>query len=105
MGVKLDLNLHMFILFILFFFDEIQQVAWIRHSDLNLLTVGTGTYTSDARFSATTTLLTPEEDASEMLTDWSLQIHSVRADDEGVYECQVGTTPHINRFIYLTVVG
>jgi len=81
-----------------------RTVAWIRHSDLNLLTVGTGTYTSDARFSAASTLLTPEVGADELLTDWSLQIQSVRASDEGVYECQVGTTPHINRFIHLTVV-
>ena len=82
-----------------------QQVAWIRHSDLNLLTVGMGTYTTDARFSATSTLMAPDVDVDQPLNDWSLQIQSVRPSDEGVYECQVGTTPHINRFIHLTVVG
>jgi len=80
------------------------QVAWIRHSDLNLLTVGMGTYTTDARFSATSTLMAPDVDVDQPLNDWSLQIQSVRPSDEGVYECQVGTTPHINRFIHLTVV-
>lgn len=72
------------------------QVAWIRHSDLNLLTVGNGTYTKDARFAASV----PTSGDS-----WSLQIRNVQLKDQGVYECQIGITPHISHFIHLSVVG
>jgi len=72
-----------------------RTVAWIRHSDLNLLTVGNGTYTKDARFAASV----PTSGDS-----WSLQIRNVQLKDQGVYECQIGITPHISHFIHLSVV-
>jgi len=82
------------------------QVGWIRHSDLNLLTVGKAAYTSDVRFSAAVTSLTQRKtngSKGHQLTDWSLQIQGVRPSDEGVYECQMGT-PHISQFVHLSVV-
>ncbi|XP_043210828.1 Down syndrome cell adhesion molecule-like, partial [Amphibalanus amphitrite] len=36
--------------------------------------------------------------------DWSLRIRSVRPSDAGLYLCQVGTTPPIAHYLYLTVI-
>ena len=71
-------------------------MSWIRHRDLNLLTVGQVAYTHDARFSA---VVAPASD------NWSLSISAVQTRDEGVYECQIGTTPHVSHSIHLKVVG
>ena len=88
------------------FFVVKQQVAWIRHRDLHLLTVGNVTYTSDARFASNPpSSAYQNDDGGDALTSWSLQIRNVQPKDQGVYECQVGMTPHVSRFIHLAVVG
>ncbi|EFX82678.1 hypothetical protein DAPPUDRAFT_316516 [Daphnia pulex] len=75
--------------------DNRTQVAWIRYSDLQLLTVGNQTYTADRRFSAG---ISGNGDA------WSLQISHVQFRDEGGYECQIGVTPRVSHYIHLSVV-
>ncbi|XP_042231990.1 uncharacterized protein LOC121872926 isoform X1 [Homarus americanus] len=72
-----------------------QQVSWIRHRDIHLLTVGRFTYTSDERFSARHTA------GSE---DWLLMIHYLQERDAGMYECQISTTPPQSHHIHLSVV-
>lgn len=73
-----------------------EQVSWIRHRDIHILTVGAYTYTSDQRFQAT-----HEKDTG----DWTLQIKWVQKRDKGAYECQVSTQPVMSYFVNLEVVG
>lgn len=55
----------------------IYQVAWVRHRDIHVLTVGTYTYTSDQRFQTT-----HHKDTDE----WTLHIKWAQARDAGAYE-------------------
>ena len=90
-------------------------VSWIRLLDLNLLTVGRYTYTSDLRFEA-------QHESHTM--DWNLVLKNAKLSDTGIvhvqpspwhnithehcaglYECQVSTTPHISQLTYLEVRG
>ena len=77
-------------------FNEIEQVSWVRHRDVHILTVGRYAYASDQRFSIVRAR--PSE-------DWTLQIKYSQARDAGLYECQVSTQPHRSQFIQLNVVG
>ncbi|XP_023329676.1 lachesin [Eurytemora carolleeae] len=70
-------------------------VSWIRHSDTDLLTVGLYTYTPDTRFSAIHPVLQPL---------YQLRIAGVHKSDEGIYECQISTTPPIGHFVKLSIV-
>ncbi|CAH1103589.1 unnamed protein product [Psylliodes chrysocephalus] len=71
------------------------QVSWIRHRDIHILTVGSYTYTSDQRFQANHH---PETD------DWTLQIKWAQKRDAGTYECQISTQPVKSYFVNLNVV-
>jgi len=71
-----------------------RTVSWIRHKDTHLLTAGRYTYTSDQRFRAIHKL---------MSQDYLLQILPVKASDNGLYECQVSTTPVMSHYVYLKV--
>jgi len=71
-----------------------RTVSWIRLSDLNLLTVGRYTYTSDLRFEGIHQKYSP---------DWKLVLNGARISDSGLYECQVSTTPHISRLMSLKI--
>jgi len=71
-----------------------KTVSWIRHSDTHLLTAGRYTYTSDQRFRAIHKV---------MSEDYLLQILPVKAPDNGLYECQVSTTPVMSHYVYLKV--
>ncbi|KAG7156732.1 Limbic system-associated membrane protein-like 1, partial [Homarus americanus] len=57
-----------------------KTVSWIRHRDLHLLTVDQYTYTTDQRF------------------------QSVQLRDQGIYECQIGTTPPKSHFVTLHII-
>lgn len=78
------------------FLQNTLQVSWVRHRDVHLLTVGRYTYTSDQRFRAI------HQPHSE---DWTLQIKFIQHRDEGIYECQISSTPHLSHFIHLSVAG
>lgn len=81
---------------VLLFLQNTLQVSWVRHRDVHLLTVGRYTYTSDQRFRAI------HQPHSE---DWTLQIKFIQHRDEGIYECQISSTPHLSHFIHLSVAG
>ena len=73
------------------------QVSWVRKGDGDLLAVGDDTFISDNRFQAR---------CISTSDTWTLQIHSVRLEDTGDYECQVSANgPKISRIIHLRVVG
>lgn len=59
-----------------------RMVFWIRNSDLQILTAGLLTFSSDVRFR-----VNHENSIDE--NDWSLLITNVKTQDSGVYECQV----------------
>jgi len=59
-------------------------VSWIRHSDLNILSLNKLVYTKDTRISIH---VTPDN------IEWELSISSVSTSDTGLYECQVNTNP------------
>lgn len=68
----------------------------MRQHDLQILTVGRYTYTSDQRF----TCLNLENS-----DDWTLEVKYVLKEDAGVYECQINTEPKMSLSIRLTVIG
>lgn len=39
------------------------------------------------------------------LKDWTLQIEKPTSEDNGLYECQVSSTPKKSLFVQLNVVG
>jgi len=59
-------------------------VSWIRHHDTHPLTTGMYRYTPDDRFSSL------HKPSSE---NWVLELRDTKMADEGVYECQISTTP------------
>ncbi|XP_055376972.1 probable serine/threonine-protein kinase clkA [Condylostylus longicornis] len=61
-----------------------KTVAWIRHRDLHILTVGTYTYTTDQRF---------QTSFHRDIDEWTLQIKWAQKRDAGAYECQISTQP------------
>jgi len=71
-------------------------VSWFRHHDTHLLTSGMYRYTPDDRFS---TLHKPSSE------NWVLEIRNTLEEDEGVYECQISTTPIRSLRFNLKVVG
>ncbi|KAI5722710.1 hypothetical protein M8J76_012428 [Diaphorina citri] len=73
-----------------------RTVSWVRHRDIHLLTAGRYTYTSDQRFEA---LHTPHTE------DWTLRIKYPQKKDNGIYECQISTTPPIGRYVHLNIVA
>lgn len=72
------------------------QVAWIRHRDLHILTVGTYTYTTDQRF---------QTSYHRDIDEWTLQIKWAQQRDAGVYECQISTQPVRSFSVNLNIVG
>jgi hypothetical protein len=74
------------------------MVFWIRNSDLQILTAGFVTFTSDKRFKV-------NHENSIDTTDWSLLITNVKLEDQGQYECQINTEPKMKQNINLMVKG
>ncbi|KAF7492828.1 hypothetical protein SSS_09186 [Sarcoptes scabiei] len=72
-----------------------RTLSWIRRQDVQILTVGTLTYTSDQRFKVI---------HIENSDDWSLMIDYPTKKDAGIYECQISTMPKMSLFIQLNVV-
>ncbi|XP_017043632.1 zwei Ig domain protein zig-8 isoform X2 [Drosophila ficusphila] len=72
-----------------------KTVAWIRHRDLHILTVGTYTYTTDQRF---------QTSYHRDIDEWTLQIKWAQQRDAGVYECQISTQPVRSYSVNLNIV-
>ncbi|CAG9802608.1 unnamed protein product [Chironomus riparius] len=72
-----------------------KTVSWVRHLDINLLTVGTTMYTSDARFQSM-----HDADTEE----WTLKLKNAQLKDTGIFECQISSTPPRGYPVYLSVV-
>ena len=72
------------------------QVSWVRHNNVSLISVGKYKYIKDERFRIV------HEHHDE---DWILAIKSVKKADQGVYECQVNTSPLQRQKFYLKTVG
>lgn len=70
-------------------------VSWMRHRDINLLTVGTETYTPDRRFRGLHVPNSPE---------WTLQIKASTLEDAGDYQCQLSSTPLRTHVVRLRVI-
>ncbi|KAK8391918.1 hypothetical protein O3P69_017497 [Scylla paramamosain] len=71
------------------------QVSWIRHRDLHVLTVGSFTFTNDARFSAY---------RDQNTGDWVLVLRNPEPSDSGLYECSISTKPVTAITVKLQVV-
>ena len=72
------------------------QVSWVRHNDVGLISVGKFQYIRDPRFKIV---------HAPRSQEWLLVIRAVRFGDEGPYECQVNTEPHIGHTMHLSVLG
>ncbi|XP_036335501.1 uncharacterized protein LOC118745941 [Rhagoletis pomonella] len=72
-----------------------KTVAWIRHRDLHILTVGTYTYTTDQRF---------QTSYHRDIDEWTLQIKWAQQRDAGIYECQISTQPVRSFSVNLNIV-
>lgn len=66
-----------------------------KEADLNLITFGLHTYSSDSRYSL----------EYQAPNDWQLLIQFANERDDGHYECQVSSHPPLVLLVYLTVVG
>lgn len=75
-----------------------RMVFWIRNSDLQILTAGLMTFSTDNRFK-----VNHENSIDEK--DWSLLITNVRMEDQGLYECQINTEPKMKLNVNLSVKG
>lgn len=73
-----------------------EQVSWIRHRDIHILTVGSYTYTSDQRF---------QTNHHVEIDEWTLQIKWAQKRDAGMYECQLSSQPVKSYFVELFIVG
>jgi len=71
-----------------------QQVSWVRHRDVHILTAGEQTFTSDQRFSA-------KHNSDD---EWVLLIKYVQERDAGLYECQIPTKPPQSYPIKLNII-
>lgn len=73
------------------------QVSWVKRKgdELNLITFGHHTYSSDSRFSL----------EYKAPNDWQLYIQYANERDDGNYECQVSAHPPMVLTIHLTVIG
>ncbi|KAG5681150.1 hypothetical protein PVAND_010610 [Polypedilum vanderplanki] len=73
------------------------SISWIRHNDINLLSVGKFKYTQDPRYQI---FHNSHNDT------WTLKIRRVQVKDSGFYECQIGisNSQPIGRMIYLKVI-
>lgn len=91
------LAVHLFFVIFLHFSLCIFQVSWVRRrgDELNLITFGRHTYSSDSRYSL----------EYQPPNDWALLIQYANERDEGHYECQVSSHPPLVLLVYLTVVG
>ena len=69
------------------------KVAWIKVSNMDILTIGDYKVTNDDRIKI----------PQGYVSDWSLSISSINEDDAGEYICQVNTEPQIISKIYLNV--
>ena len=85
-------GIHLFV----FLHSPFDKVSWVRHADVHILAVGSQTFTTDTRFSASYF-----EDAGR----FNLAIKRVRKSDEGTYECQISTKSIITFHIHLHVKG
>lgn len=72
-----------------------KTVSWLRHKDVNLLSVGRYLYTKDPRMK-----IMMDRGRGE----WMLNIKDIRHTDAGAYECQVNTNPLLKHTVGLTVV-
>lgn len=72
-----------------------KSVSWIRHRDLHVLTVGSFTFTNDARFSA---------HREQSTGDWVLVLRNPEPSDSGLYECSISTKPVTAITVKLQVV-
>eukprot|EP00095_Tigriopus_kingsejongensis_P012581 maker-scaffold298_size217389-snap-gene-1.16 protein:Tk12581 transcript:maker-scaffold298_size217389-snap-gene-1.16-mRNA-1 annotation:"GF22561" len=90
---------------------ENKTVSWLRNENLNIISSGRYTYTSDQRFQAL-----HEDDLGQPsrgggLKDkdnieaehWILRIRNVQMEDEGRYECQISSQPIRSYHFYLKV--
>jgi hypothetical protein len=75
-----------------------RMVFWIRNVDLQILTAGLATFSSDSRFR-----VNHENSIDEK--DWSLLITNVKMEDQGLYECQINTEPKMKLNVNLLVKG
>lgn len=73
-----------------------KSVSWVRVRDDHILTVNRVTFIADERFHSF-------YDATNGV--WTLQVKYVREEDNGYYECQVGTEPKLSAQVLLNVVG
>ncbi|XKL63664.1 hypothetical protein PGB90_006028 [Kerria lacca] len=70
-----------------------ETISWIRHQNIQILTVDKYVFTGDKRF----------EILNENPTNWTLKINNVGVDDAGIYECQISTQPIVSFLVYLSV--
>ncbi|XP_059091252.1 zwei Ig domain protein zig-8-like isoform X1 [Tigriopus californicus] len=82
-----------------------KTVSWLRDENLNIISSGRYTYTSDQRFQALHEEDYTHLDRDETLEHWILQIRNAQMEDEGRYECQISTQPITSYHFYLKVVA
>lgn len=81
-----------------------KTVSWLRDENLNIISSGRYTYTSDQRFQALHEEDFSQLDRDETLEHWILRIRNAQMEDEGRYECQISTQPITSYHFYLKVV-
>ncbi|XP_065576852.1 uncharacterized protein LOC136037922 isoform X1 [Artemia franciscana] len=82
-------------------------VSWIRHRDTHLVSVGLFVYTADMRFRPMFKQYYNDDSKNKngySYIEWTLEILSPQQRDDGVYECQINTTPFRSHFVNFRVI-
>ncbi|XP_068246253.1 uncharacterized protein [Palaemon carinicauda] len=79
------------------------RVSWIRNKDIMLLALGDVVIANDPRIFVTHSGPPDTKESPRHSQVWFLHIKDVTPDDEGDYQCQTSTHPHVSFLTFLKI--
>ncbi|GFR74366.1 Kin of IRRE-like protein 3 [Elysia marginata] len=72
-----------------------KKVTWRKNTSFAPLFIETNSFQTDVRYSI---------EHEPLMPDWNMIIDQVNSSDQGLYICEVSTTPTMQYFVYLKVI-